>query len=47
MVNYKVADENLAEKGKEALYVAESKMPITADIIRKRFSNNCRMFTYY
>jgi len=38
MVNYKVADENLAEKGKEALYVAESKMPVTADIIRKRFS---------
>ena len=39
MVNYKVADENLAEKGKEALYVAESKMPVTAEIIRKRFSN--------
>ncbi len=38
MVNYKVADENLAEKGKEALYVAESKMPVTADIIRERFS---------
>ena len=38
MVNYKVADENLAEKGKEALYVAESKMPVTAEIIRKRFS---------
>jgi len=38
MVNYKVADENLAEKGKEALYIAESKMPVTADIIRKRFS---------
>jgi len=38
MVNYKVADENLAEKGKEALYVAESKMPVTTDIIRKRFS---------
>jgi adenosylhomocysteinase len=38
MVNYKVADENLAEKGKEALYVAESKMPVTAGIIRKRFS---------
>ncbi len=38
MVNYKVADENLAEKGKEALYVAESKMPVTADIIRNRFS---------
>jgi len=38
MVNYKVADENLAEKGREALYVAESKMPVTAEIIRKRFS---------
>ncbi len=38
MVNYKVADENLAEKGKEALYVAESKMPVTAEIIRGRFS---------
>jgi len=38
MVNYKVADENLAEKGKEALYIAESKMPVTAEIIRKRFS---------
>ena len=29
MVNYKVADENLAEKGKEALYIAETKMPVT------------------
>ena len=38
MVNYKVADENLTVKGKEALYVAESKMPVTAEIIRKRFS---------
>jgi adenosylhomocysteinase len=38
MVNYKVADENLAEKGKEALYIAESKMPVTAGIIRERFS---------
>ncbi len=38
MVNYKVADENLAEKGKEALYIAESKMPVTAEIIRNRFS---------
>jgi len=38
MVNYKVANENLAEKGKEALYVAESKMPVTAEIIRMRFS---------
>ena len=38
MVNYKVADEKLAEKGKEALYIAESKMPVISDIIRKRFS---------
>ncbi|NVM19185.1 MAG: adenosylhomocysteinase [Candidatus Lokiarchaeota archaeon] len=37
MVNYKVADENLAEKGKEALYIAESKMPVTAKVIRERF----------
>jgi adenosylhomocysteinase len=38
MVNYKVADEMLAEKGKEALYVAERKMPVTAKVIRERFS---------
>ncbi|MFX1419727.1 MAG: adenosylhomocysteinase [Promethearchaeota archaeon] len=37
MVNYKIADENLAEQGKEALYIAESKMPVTAKIIRERF----------
>jgi len=37
MVNYKVADESLAEKGKEALYIAENKMPVTAKVIRKRF----------
>ncbi|MFW9987041.1 MAG: adenosylhomocysteinase [Candidatus Odinarchaeota archaeon] len=37
MVNYKVADEGLAEKGKEALYIAESKMHVTAKIIRERF----------
>ncbi|MFX0104257.1 MAG: adenosylhomocysteinase [Candidatus Hodarchaeota archaeon] len=37
MVNYKVADENLAEKGKEALYIAENKMPVTAKVIRERF----------
>lgn len=37
MVNYKVADETLAEKGKEALYLAESKMPVTARVIRERF----------
>jgi adenosylhomocysteinase len=38
MVNYKVADESLAEKGKEALYIAENKMPVTSKIIRERFS---------
>ncbi|MFW9937197.1 MAG: adenosylhomocysteinase [Candidatus Thorarchaeota archaeon] len=37
MVNYKVADETLAEKGKEALYIAENKMPVTAKVIRDRF----------
>ncbi|MFX1395205.1 MAG: adenosylhomocysteinase, partial [Promethearchaeota archaeon] len=37
MVNYKVADENLAEKGKEAIYIAENKMPVVAKIIRERF----------
>ena len=37
MVNYKVADEGLAEKGSEALYIAENKMPVTAKIIRERF----------
>ena len=37
MVNYKVADENLAAQGKEALYIAESKMPVTAKVIRERF----------
>jgi adenosylhomocysteinase len=37
MVNYKVADISLAEKGKEALYIAENKMPVTAKVIRDRF----------
>ncbi|TFG00232.1 MAG: adenosylhomocysteinase [Promethearchaeota archaeon] len=37
MVNYKVADESLAEKGKEAIYIAENKMPVVAIIIRERF----------
>ena len=37
MENYKVADESLAEKGKEALYIAESKMPVTVKVIRERF----------
>jgi len=38
MVKYKVANENLAEKGKEAIYIAENKMPVTAKIIRERFA---------
>ena len=38
MTKYKVADESLAEKGKEALYIAESKMPVTAKVIRERFA---------
>ncbi len=37
MVNYKVADESLAEKGKEALYIAENKMPVISKVIRERF----------
>lgn len=37
MVKYKVADENLAEKGSEALYIAENKMPVTTKVIRQRF----------
>ena len=38
MVDYKIADESLAEKGKEALYIAQNKMPVTAQVIRDRFS---------
>ena len=38
MVNFKVADESLAEKGLEALYVAENKMPVTAKVLRERFA---------
>ena len=38
MVDYKIADESLAEKGREALYIAEIKMPVTAKVIRERFS---------
>ena len=37
MVNYKVADEALAEQGKEALYIAENKMPVISKVIRERF----------
>ena len=38
MVSFKVADESLAAKGKEALYVAENKMPVTSKVIRERFA---------
>jgi len=34
---YKVADITLAEKGREGLYVAGRKMPVTASIIRDEF----------
>jgi len=37
MVKYNIKDENLADKGSEALYIAELKMPVTSKIIRKRF----------
>ena len=37
MAEYKVADINLAEKGKESLYIAERKMPVVAKVIRARF----------
>ena len=37
MVNYKVADESLAEKGLESLYVAKNRMPVTAKVLRERF----------
>ncbi len=37
---YKVADINLAEKGREGLYVAGRKMPVTAGIIREDFEKN-------
>jgi len=40
MVNFKVANESLAEKGLESLYVAESKMPVTAKVIRERFAKD-------
>ncbi|MFX0023621.1 MAG: adenosylhomocysteinase [Candidatus Hermodarchaeota archaeon] len=38
MVNYKVADEKLADQGKEALYIAEREMPVTSIIIREQFA---------
>jgi adenosylhomocysteinase len=37
IVDFKVADENLAPQGEEALYIAKNKMPVTAEIIRERF----------
>ncbi len=37
MINYKVADETLAEQGREALYIAENKMPVISKVIRERF----------
>ncbi|MBD3350535.1 MAG: adenosylhomocysteinase [Candidatus Lokiarchaeota archaeon] len=36
--SYKVANLDLAEQGKEALYIAERKMPVTAGILRKQFA---------
>ncbi len=35
---YKVADMGLVEKGKEAIYVAARKMPVTCNILRERFA---------
>ncbi|MBN2149908.1 MAG: adenosylhomocysteinase [Candidatus Lokiarchaeota archaeon] len=35
---YKVADMGLVEKGKEAIYVAARKMPVTTRILRDRFA---------
>jgi adenosylhomocysteinase len=37
MEKFKVANMELANKGKEALYIAESKMSVTGDVIRERF----------
>lgn len=37
IVNYKIADESLSAQGEEALYIAQNKMPVTAEIIRERF----------
>lgn len=34
---YKVADMELVEKGLEAIYIAQRKMPVTCSIIRERF----------
>ena len=35
---YKVADMGLVEKGKESIYVAARKMPVTCNILRERFA---------
>nr|MDO8084752.1 adenosylhomocysteinase [Candidatus Sigynarchaeum springense] len=35
---YKIADMGLVEKGKEAIYVAARKMPVTSKILRDRFT---------
>ncbi len=37
MVKFKIAKEDLFKKGKEALYFAENKMPVTGKVIRERF----------
>jgi adenosylhomocysteinase len=37
LVKYNIKDENLADKGKKSLYIAEIKMPVTANVIRNRF----------
>nr|MDO8109894.1 adenosylhomocysteinase [Candidatus Sigynarchaeota archaeon] len=35
---YKVADIKLAEKGRESIYVAARKMPVTCKVLRERFA---------
>jgi len=35
---YQVADINLAEKGRESIYVASRKMPVTCKMLRERFA---------
>ncbi len=35
---YKVADMGQVEKGKESIYVAARKMPVTSKILRERFA---------
>jgi adenosylhomocysteinase len=36
--DYKVADMGLVEKGKESIYVAARKMPVTCKVLRERFA---------